>query len=196
MDRRMVLGMPVAATMLATAARAEEKIGLPTLAALTEGRLLFPNDETFWFEISRSFGTGEYGGALMGEVLSAASKIKEGDFESWYAAFNTLADRVAAAGDDQLKRGHKVSARDSLLRASSYYFSSEFFLHGNPQDPRIARAYRECVRTYQQSSALFETPIVPVEIPYEGRSLPGYWHRPSGPDRHRPTLIAQSGFDG
>jgi len=196
MDRRMLLGMPVAAAVLATAARADEKIRLPTLGAHKGSRLVFPADETFWFEISRSFGNAEYGGALMGEVLSAASAIKEGDFESWYAAFNTLADRVAAAGDEQLKRGHKVSARDSFLRASSYYFSSEFFLHGKPQDPRIARAYTQSASNYKQAGALFETPIVPVEIPYEGRSLPGYWHRPTGPDRRRPTLICHSGFDG
>jgi hypothetical protein len=196
MDRRMVLGMPVVAAMLATSAQAEEKIGLPTLGAPDGGRLVFPTDETFWFEISRSFGNAEYGGTLMGEVLSAASAIKEGDFESWYAAFNTLADRVAGAGEEQLKRGHKVSARDSFLRASSYYFTSEFFLHGKPQDPRIARAYRQSVGNYKQACALFEVPILPVEIPYEGRSLPGYWHRPSGPDRRRPTLICHSGFDG
>ena len=169
-------------------------VGLPSLAGGTP--LLFPDDGTFWYEISRSLATAEYGGAQMGEVLAIAGDIKAGDFESWYAAFNGLADRVSAEGRDQLAKGHRVSARDSLLRASSYYFSSEFFLHGNPKDPRIARAYRLCVESYTQSCALFDVPILPVEIPYEAKSLPGYWHRSETSGQRRPTLIIHTGFDG
>lgn len=171
-------------------------IGLPSLAASGSARLLFPNDGTFWYEISRSLATAEYGGAQMGEILAIAEDIEEGDFESWYVAFNGLADRISAEGRNQLAKGHGISARDGLLRASSYYFSSEFFLHGNPKDPRIARAYRRCVESYTQACGLFDVPIVPVEIPFEGNSLPGYWHRPDASGQRRPTLIIHTGFDG
>ena len=47
-------------------------------------------------------------------------------------------------------KGHRISARDSFLRASSAYRSSEFFLHGNPTDPRIARAYKLSVDRYKR----------------------------------------------
>jgi len=158
-------------------------------------RLLFPHDDQFWFETQRAFGATEYGGSLFGEVLTAASQIAEGDYESWYASWNAMADRVAAAGANQRDRRHMISARDSFLRAMTYYQASEFFLHGNPQDPRIARAYKLSTECYRKAAAAFDPVIEPVEIPYEGTTLPGYFHASGKPGR-RPTIIMHSGFDG
>jgi alpha-beta hydrolase superfamily lysophospholipase len=173
----------------------QDSFSMP-LAAGGLRRLLFPTDDTFWFEISRAFGSAEYGAALFGEVLAAATNIVEGDFQSWYVAFNTLADRIANEAEAQFARGHTASARDSYLRASNYYFASEFFLHGEPTDPRIARAYRLCVANYKKAGSLFEPPIAPVDIPYEGTHLPGYLHRPDRSDSPKPTIIIHTGFDG
>jgi dienelactone hydrolase len=159
-------------------------------------RLLFPDDSQFWFETQRTFAAAEYGGALFGEVMTTASRITPGDYDSWYVEWNAVADRVSKEATDQLARGHKISARDSFLRASAYYRNSEFFLHGPSRgDPRIMRAYRLSVESYKQSAKLFDLPIEPVEIPYEHTTLPGYFHRTTAPGL-RPTLILHSGFDG
>lgn len=199
MDRRafLALGIIPVAAMTASGGRAGETAsggtpGIPVPA----NRLLFPDDAQFWFETQRAFGAVEYGGALFGEVLSTSSRIKSGDYDSWYQAWNETADRIAKEASDQFARGHRVSARDSYLRASGYYFTSEFFLHGNPRDPRIARAYRLSVECYTKCAALYDQPITPVEIPYEHTTLPGYFHRVDGSDRLRPTLIMHTGFDG
>lgn len=158
--------------------------------------LLFPDDDQFWFQTQRQFGAGEYGGSLFGEVLATASRITSGDYESWYIAWNDIADRLADDGAEQLAREHRVSARDSFLRAFNYYRASEFFLHADESDARIQRAYEHTVGNYQQAAALFDPPILPVEIPYEGTTLPGYWHRVDTSDTPRPTLIMHTGFDG
>ena len=73
---------------------------------------LFPDNPHFWFETLRVIAADEYGGSLVGEVLAVAGRIKPGDYESWQEAWNAVADRVAGEADDQLRRGHKVSARD------------------------------------------------------------------------------------
>jgi pimeloyl-ACP methyl ester carboxylesterase len=39
-------------------------------------------------------------------------------------------------------------------------------------------------------------PILPVEIPYENTTLPGYFHRVDESDTSRPLLILHTGFDG
>jgi alpha-beta hydrolase superfamily lysophospholipase len=158
--------------------------------------LLFPDDPQFWFETLRVFAVDEYGGGQFGEVLAIASRITAGDYDSWFTAWNAAADTVTKEADDRLGRGHRVSARDGYLRASNYYRSSEFFLHGNPRDPRIARAYRRSVDCYKACAALFDPPIEPVEIPYEGTTLPGYFHRADSSARPRTTVIMHSGFDG
>lgn len=157
---------------------------------------LFEDDPQFWFETQRAFGAAEYGGSLFGEVLAAASRIKAGDYDSWYDAWNAMADRVYGEAVDQLARKHRISARDSFLRAMTYYQASEFFLHGNPKDARIARAYRLSTEAYKQGAKLYDPPIEPVEIPYEQTTLPGYFHRADTTGEPRPVLIIHSGFDG
>jgi hypothetical protein len=150
----------------------------PTLTLGAEGTdaLLFKDDNEFWFEISRLFGAAEYGGAMFGEVIAIAKNIKSGDYDSWYDAHSAFADRLADEAEGQLKKGHKIRARDHYLRASNYYRSAEFFLHANPHDPRVKRAFERTTASYRQAAALFTPAIEAVEIPYEGTTLPGYFH--------------------
>ena len=140
--------------------------------------LLFAEDVQFWYETLRVFGADEYGGSQFGEVVATSARIKPGDYDSWYDAWNATAESTSREAQAQLDRGHRVSARDGFLRASNYYRSSEFFLHGNPRDPRIAHAYKHAVDCYKACAGLFDPPIEPVEIPYERTTLPGYFHRP------------------
>ncbi|HUO22592.1 MAG TPA: hypothetical protein VMU59_08770 [Caulobacteraceae bacterium] len=158
--------------------------------------LLFKDDAEFWYEIERLFGAAEYGAALFGEVIAIAKNIKSGDYGSWYDAHKVFADRLAAEAADQLKRGHKISARDNFLRACSYYRSSEFFLHGTPDDPRVRYAFDHTTACYRQAAALFTPAIEPVEIPYEGTTLLGYFHPADTSGQPRKTLILNNGFDG
>ena len=157
---------------------------------------LFPDNAQFWYETRRAFGAGSYGASEFGEVLVTASRIKSGDFDSWHEEWNRTAEKVAREAAGQLARGHKISARDSFLRAATYYCTSEFFLHGNPRDPRITSAYQKSVECYKVSAKLFDPPIELVEIPYENTTLPGYFHRVDRSDRKWPLLIIHSGFDG
>jgi predicted alpha/beta-fold hydrolase len=60
----------------------------------------------------------------------------------------------------------------------------------------VTRAYERSVGTYKAAAKLFDPPIEPVEIPYEGTTLPGYLHRVDPSDRVRPLVILHTGFDG
>jgi dienelactone hydrolase len=199
MDRRTVLTLGPLITLLANdtlAANAELAGAAPTNGPPAETPPLFADDVQFWYETQRAFGAAEYGGSLFGEVLAVATGIKPGDYDSWYDAWNTAADRIAKEAADQLARNHPISARDSFLRATSYYQSSEFFLHGNPEDPRIARAYRLSTNCYKQGAKLYNPLIEPIEIPYEHTTLPGYFHHADKTGQPRPMLIMHTGFDG
>ncbi|MFG3284491.1 alpha/beta hydrolase family protein [Streptomyces sp. NPDC048111] len=160
-------------------------------------QILFPNNIQFWYETLRSMSHIAYGGADFGEVLSTAGRITEGDFDSWYTEWAATADRVAGEAEKALKAGHKVSARDGFLRASNYYRSAEFFLHGHPCDPRHDGAYDRSVECFRAAAALYTSPrIEPVQIPYEDTTLPGYLYRVDESGTPRPTLIMHNGFDG
>ncbi|MFJ3231526.1 alpha/beta fold hydrolase [Streptomyces sp. NPDC086787] len=160
-------------------------------------QLLFPNNIQFWYETLRSMSHIAYGGADFGEVVSTAERITEGDYDSWYTEWVATADRVAAEAEKALAAGHKVSARDGFLRASNYYRSAEFFLHGKECDPRHDHTYDRSVECFKAAAALYTTPrIEPVEIPYENTTLPGYLYRVDDSGTPRPTLIMHNGFDG
>lgn len=161
--------------------------------------LLFPEDTSFWYETLRTLGHAAYGGADIGEVLTTAQAITAGDYDSWHDEWLATADWVSAEAEKMLAEGHRISARDALMRANNYYRAAEFFLHGNPDDPRIDHAYNRARDCFRAAAALFDPPIEPVEIPYEGTVLHGYFYRTAGSGSDtspRPTMIMHSGFDG
>jgi pimeloyl-ACP methyl ester carboxylesterase len=161
--------------------------------------VLFPDDTSFWFETLRVLGAAAYGGADIGEVLVTAQAITAGDYDSWYDQWLATADRIAAEAEKAQAAGHLVSARDGLLRASNYYRSADFYLHGNPDDPRIRHAYGRARDCFVSAAALFDPPVTPVQIPYEGTVLRGYFYPAigrGGDTEPRPTIVMHSGFDG
>ncbi|MEI9898845.1 MAG: hypothetical protein WDN31_00530 [Hyphomicrobium sp.] len=148
------------------------------------------DDESFSFETLRGTGFSVDGGADLGEVIITASAIGEGDDEAWHREWKALADRIAALGATSLAAGHKVSAREALLRASNYYRMAEFFRREDPfNDPEVTKLSKRSRDTFLAAAALMHTPVEDVRIPYEGRTLPAYLffrrrQRQAAPDAH------------
>jgi hypothetical protein len=71
-------------------------------------------------------GKAVYGGTDIGECLSTAYRIKDGDFESWYNEWLATAERQEEIGNHSLDNGHITIAKEAYLRASSYYTEAEF----------------------------------------------------------------------
>src|SRR5207247_234030 len=66
-------------------------------------------DPTFSLQLLRVLGETYYKGADVGECLSTAYRVKEGDFESWHEEWLKTAKRVHKFAVDSLVAGHKVS---------------------------------------------------------------------------------------
>jgi dienelactone hydrolase len=156
---------------------------------------LFPDDLQFWYETLRWLGLTAYGGADFGEVVTTAARISAGLYDSWYEQWAATAQRVEAEARTQLAAGHPVSAHDGLLRAATYWRSAEFFTRDRDPDPRGRAAYDTAVRCFADAAALMSPAVTPVEIPFEGTSLPGYLYQPPRRGRQA-TLIMHTGFDG
>lgn len=154
---------------------------------------LFFNDDTFSFELLRILSYAPYGGADIGECLSAAYRIQEGDFESWHSEWYRTAERVLSQALESLEKGKRTSAKENFLRASNYYRTAEFFLHGNQDDPRILETWGKSRNAFVQAIKLMDEHVEQIEIPYEGTTLPGYFYRMDASPR--PTLLVHGGFD-
>ncbi len=79
------------------------------------------NDPTFSSLLLRTIAETYYKVADIGECLSTAYRIKDGDFESWYEEWLKTAKRIHTYADDCVSKGHTTSAREAFLRASNYY---------------------------------------------------------------------------
>jgi hypothetical protein len=153
-------------------------------------------DPEFAFELKRTLALAYAGEADIGECLATASRIKEGDIESWYTEWKKTADHFREEGNRSLASGHTVTAREAYYRAATYYRTAEFFLHGNRSDPRIAGTWEKSREAFRDALALDEVPYEIVAIPYENTTLPGYFYKADNSGRPRPLLIVQTGFDG
>lgn len=146
------------------------------------------------FQLMRALGAARFGGGEPGEIFAARGAITGEDPYAWPTAFAAQAERLRAAGEDAAGRGHGVSARDHLLRASMYYRSAEYFAdpfsHAARQWGRASRA------AFINATPHMAERVETVEIPFEGKSLPGYFMTPAaGAERGR-TILILTGFDG
>lgn len=131
------------------------------------------------------------GGAAFGECFYAASRIKDGDPESWFAAWLEVARRVEAQATHALAKGHRVSAREAYLRAFTYYQSAAIFVR--PRDQRLRETWYKAHRCFRQAADLCSPPLEPIRVPFAGKALPGYFLRGSATDKPGPTLIMIGG---
>ncbi len=155
----------------------------------------FKEDMSFAFEFIRNLGFMYYGGSDLGEMIVTSEKIKSGDFESWFAEWDQVGRKILSNADASLNAGHNESARSAYLRASTYFRMAEFYLHSNPSDPRILSEARDSQKAYAKASRLTGPTWEPVEIPYEGTTLPGYFYKVDDSGRPRPTLLFHGGYD-
>jgi pimeloyl-ACP methyl ester carboxylesterase len=151
-------------------------------------------DPTFSLQLLRAIGQTYYGGADIGECLSRAYRIEEGNFESWYSEWLKTAQRIHKYADKSLASGHKVSAKDGYLRASNYYRASEFLLI-DPKDPRILDTWGKSKECFNKATKLLPRQVEAIEIPYEGTTLPGHFYSVDGTEDSKPTLVVHGGFD-
>jgi alpha-beta hydrolase superfamily lysophospholipase len=154
------------------------------------------DDESFSFEALRTAGYATYGGAELGEVLVTCRAIPEGDEAAWSTQWAATAARVERIGRDALAAGHRVSAREALLRASNYYRTADFYRRDDPAaDVESARLARASQQTFADAAALLDVPARAVRIPYEGTTLPGYLFLADDSGRPRPTVLYHGGYD-
>ncbi|WP_344260106.1 alpha/beta hydrolase family protein [Actinomadura napierensis] len=136
------------------------------------------------------------GAADAGEALTTMDRITDGDYASWEREWEATADRIAAIGDDCLRRCHRVSGRNALLRAATYYTACVLVVDGCDEPEtvltRTFAAYRRC---WEQYLGLLDNPPERLDIPYEGTTMPGWFFAADG-DGPKPTLVMANGADG
>lgn len=149
-------------------------------------------DDELDFQLLRQLGAGAYGGGAVGETLALVPAISGPS--DWVDRFAELGDRQRADGAERARRGHAVSARDSLLRAASSFRAAAYFAPFREERQRaLSEASREAFLAAMRSAGHdFED----LGYTLDGLRMPAYWLCPAGETEPGPTLLAMSGFDG
>lgn len=198
------MGVPNAPAPVPTAAR--EGAGASTQEASAPKKAFFRGDE--WHEVNitgdwtmdvniiRVLSAVWHKMGDIGEVLDTASRIRPTSELSWYREWYKTAERVRGIGDDSLRGGHEVSAGEAYLRASNYYRTAEFFMHADPEDPRILESYRKCAELFMKGATLVGIPVEEIRIPYEETTIRGHLYRSPVAAEPGPILLVNQGYDG
>lgn len=139
-------------------------------------------------------GTQTFGGAEGGECLYAASKIKDGNSESWVNEWISMAAKVYARGVESLNRNHFVSARESFLRAFVYHRASLLYVSPVLEPERYKQEYEQSQKFFRLAAKLMEPRLTVENIPFEDYQLPAYF-QPNPKGIVAPTLIMLGGGD-
>lgn len=156
----------------------------------------FPDNYRWSHGLLLALAAAPWGGAEIDEVNRTGLRLRArlGDDRAWFEEWTRTAEAVEKGGRERLAAGHAVSAAAWLRRAALYYHVGERFLH--PKSAEGLAAYRRGVDCFRDAAARTRRPrIDPVEVPYEGTSLPALFVHPEGATGRAPALVFLDGFD-
>jgi len=158
--------------------------------------LYFPENYRWSLAVLRAIAAG----GLFGEIDWACSRLRpaagngpSGDLEAWHAAWRELGQQVEGIGLRAAAAGARVTASESLLRASVYYQWAEGLL--DPEDTRAAAMYDKHLSCFAGFAAHREPRIELVEIPFGAQTIPAYLVPAEGVQGPAPAVLLSDGLD-
>ncbi|MEQ9617786.1 MAG: alpha/beta hydrolase [Deltaproteobacteria bacterium] len=153
----------------------------------------FENEEMD-FQLIRQLGSAAFGGSSVGECLSAASRIKDGDPQSWVEEFTKLAEWQQSDAHRRALKGHTVSAREQFFKACNSFRAAEYYTSClDPKHRELGQKSRYC---FEEAMKYVWHTFEPTMIPYKNIEIPVYIMTPHPEAQKRKTLLIVSGFDG
>jgi dienelactone hydrolase len=154
-------------------------------------------DPSLNYEALNMLGAAGYGASEVGEVITAVNTINAAgaSLQTYTDTLLALAGTLAARSADEL-RDHPQTAGACALRAAEYYARALFFVLGTSDPGREQAVYQAGRDAWDRFTDTVHPGADRLRIPYQGTTLPGWFFRPDGSGRRRPTLIMTNGSDG
>jgi alpha-beta hydrolase superfamily lysophospholipase len=150
-------------------------------------------DPSFSYEFIRTIGYSVSGGADIGESISTARSIPNGDITQWYAQWYLLGDRLYRLAENFKADHNDTSAQAAYFRASNYYRTASFYMDAPKLRSKAIDAWQRSRLSFLQ--AITDLPYIrTVRIPYGKTTLPGYFIQSKV--NNAPLIIVNTGFDG
>ena len=170
--RRSLMMATVAAGVSATGAIASPALAPPPVKPHSDRlaqryRFEDPDMDLFWVA---AIGWGHAGGLDVGQAYYVASKMTDGDPDSWVEAFASYGDLMNEQADVWKKRGWKQSSGEMRLKAFASYRSAWQFA---PLGEVFNSNFEKHKVAFASAMQELNLPATFFEVAYEGKSLPG-----------------------
>jgi dipeptidyl aminopeptidase/acylaminoacyl peptidase len=141
-------------------------------------------------------GMAPYNAVALAEVDEVCERLNARQAEpgAWRDEWFAMGQRVERQAEAAAKLSHERTAGNAWLRAGMYYFTAERFVYPGEEKRSLGEQAIRC----QQAGLLRQHPnIEPVEVPFEGTTLPALFMKARNtPDGQRaPTVVVFDGMD-
>jgi dienelactone hydrolase len=158
--------------------------------------MYYPDNYRWSAAYVNMLGRGHYGGSDISELHKIGRLLEGhvGDDAAWYDAFVQVADEVSGHAERFRASNHPVSAAPFYLRASHYYQMGERFR--TPKDELALATYQRSIDCFHKFVEQTDLNIEIVEVPFEGKSMPGYFvHAQNTKSERAPCVVFFDGLD-
>jgi esterase/lipase len=137
-----------------------------------------------------ALGWGPAGGLDIGQAFYVASRITDGDADSWVQSFSSYGDEQNALAENWKQRGWKRSAGEVRLKAFASYRSAWQFAALGEQFKVLYGKHKSAFLAAMDELGL---PATFFEAAYQGKKLPGVFYQ--HPSANAPVVLVIGGAD-
>ena len=148
------------------------------------------DDEDMDLFFVAALGWGASGGLDVGQAFHVASRIVDGDGDSWVRAFTAQGELLDAQADDWLARGARRNAGEARLQAFAAFRSAWQFASPGPT---FAAPYARHQRAFAKALDELGVPATFFQVPWQGHALPGVFLRHAS--AQAPVVLVIGGAD-
>jgi hypothetical protein len=124
-------------------------------------------DDDFQSGLEMALGASYRQAADVGEVLATASRIKDGDADSWLPEWTVTAGTVWSAAVEAKRHGRRASALAHYSRAATFYATALYRISHSSDPERELGIWRRQRACWDHDVDLFPTPGERLGIDYE-----------------------------
>lgn len=194
MNRRNLIATSAALASLAVTA-ASETNAEPTTAEVAHpsqrlGRKYVFNDPDMDLFFMAAASWAPAGGLDLGQVYYVASRITDGDGDSWMRAFSEYGDMQNAQADAWKRKGWLREAGEARMKAFAAYRSAWQFATPGAEFVRMVALHKAA---FARAVEELRLPGTFFQVPYAGKTLPGIYFQHANPNA--PVVLVIGGAD-
>lgn len=149
------------------------------------------NNKDMDFCFNWMLGIGQMIGMSAGELFYIASGIRNGNPADWRKRFKEHADYLENEAEEAKKNGYRNLV--SHLYFSACYSIRAALQFTDPSMPEFMENFRKMEKLFMLAVDNSKIPLKSIEVPFEGKHLPGY--AILSDDKARDTVIVIGGGD-